>query len=73
MRDCRTRVCRRNGLRVIVPEIVSDRGHNDHRDWARASYYTGPEVGRALARGPVKVPEGLFPEVGGRHCADCSG
>lgn len=60
----RTGIGRGYGLRVVVPEGVPDGRHDDQSDRGQGADDAGPEEGRALARRPAPVTDGLLPEEG---------
>ena len=60
----RTGIGRGYGLRVVIPEGVSDGRNDGQGDGAEGTDHAGPEEGGAFARRPAPVPDGGLPEEG---------
>ena len=61
-----------NPRRVLVSRPLPDLEGNRNRNGAHGADDDGPEVRRALARGPLQVPQGPSPEPRiGRHRGGC--
>lgn len=65
----RTRICQRNGGRVLVANETAEWRANEEGNRGAGSDHAGPEVGRALAGSPAEVADGAGVEAGGggRH------
>ena len=59
----RTRVCERDGRRIVVAQTAADWRHREEGDGAEGGDEARPEVGGPFAGRPAEVADGAGPEA----------